>query len=365
MIRTHIITGFLGVGKTTAILHWLKHKPEHEKWAVLVNEFGEVGVDGAILASQGAVVREVPGGCLCCVSGLPFQMGLNWLIAREQPDVLLIEPTGLGHPRNILRTLQEPHYADRLRIGSSVCLLDPRHLANPRYTTHEHFLDQIHMADVLVANKTDLASDTDRAAFEALLAHSQPPKQAHYWVEQGQAPQAALMTVVEDSTKTKDASQAGEPSIRMAAMPTGLFSVTPTNTSQRANDNSSIPSSLAAQSVMAGLQEPLRDDEPVRRLTNAGQGFYSLGWILAGDGCYSLNAVRNWLLGLNIERAKALMNTDQGAMVLNMREGVISEMPTRALDESRLEILSEHPFDAEQLEKELLACRLPPSVPNA
>ena len=55
MIRVHLITGFLGVGKTTAILHLLKHKPEHEKWAVLVNEFGEVGVDGAILESQGAV----------------------------------------------------------------------------------------------------------------------------------------------------------------------------------------------------------------------------------------------------------------------------------------------------------------------
>ncbi|MEL7401300.1 MAG: GTP-binding protein, partial [Pseudomonadota bacterium] len=87
MIRTHIVTGFLGVGKTTAILSLLQQKPEAEKWAVLVNEFGEVGVDGAILASQGdtmanVVTREIPGGCLCCVSGLPFQMGLNLLIAR-------------------------------------------------------------------------------------------------------------------------------------------------------------------------------------------------------------------------------------------------------------------------------------------
>ena len=104
MIRTHLITGFLGVGKTTAILNLLKQKPEDEKWAVLVNEFGEVGVDGAVLQSQGAVVKEIPGGCLCCVSGLPFQIGLNMLIAKEKPDVLLIEPTGLGHPRNILAT---------------------------------------------------------------------------------------------------------------------------------------------------------------------------------------------------------------------------------------------------------------------
>lgn len=353
MIRTHIITGFLGVGKTTAILHWLKHKPAHEKWAVLVNEFGEVGVDGAILASQGAVVREVPGGCLCCVSGLPFQMGLNWLIAREQPDVLLIEPTGLGHPRNILRTLQEPHYASRLRIGSSVCLLDPRHLSNPRYATHAHFLDQIHMADVLVANKTDLASDDDRAAFEALLAQAQPPKQSHYWVEQGQAPQTALTAVAEPTAL-----------INTSNITTNTSNITTNfninmNTNHKSRGSNNVPSSMALNSVLTALQEPLRSDEPLRRLTNEGQGYYSLGWILAGDGRYSLSALRHWLTGLPIERAKALINTEQGAMVINLREGVISEMPTRALDESRLEMLAEHAFDIEQMEAELLACQLP------
>ena len=61
-IPTNLILGFLGVGKTTAILDLLRQKPEGETWAVLVNEFGEVGIDGAILETEGAVVREVPGG---------------------------------------------------------------------------------------------------------------------------------------------------------------------------------------------------------------------------------------------------------------------------------------------------------------
>ncbi len=65
-VPTNIITGFLGVGKTTAILSLLKQKPENENWAVLVNEFGEVGVDGAFLSEQGAIVKEVPGG-VCAV----------------------------------------------------------------------------------------------------------------------------------------------------------------------------------------------------------------------------------------------------------------------------------------------------------
>ncbi len=64
MTRTNLITGFLGSGKTTSILHLLAQKPADEKWAVLVNEFGEVGIDGALLADSGALLKEIPGGCM-------------------------------------------------------------------------------------------------------------------------------------------------------------------------------------------------------------------------------------------------------------------------------------------------------------
>ena len=93
---------FLGSGKTTSILHLLANKDPAEKWAVLVNEFGEVGIDGALLADSGAMVKEIPGGCMCCVNGLPMQVGLNTLLRQGKPDRLLIEPTGLGHPKQIL-----------------------------------------------------------------------------------------------------------------------------------------------------------------------------------------------------------------------------------------------------------------------
>ncbi|BAX55546.1 Putative metal chaperone YciC [Photobacterium damselae subsp. piscicida] len=64
-IPTNIITGFLGAGKTTAILSLLARKSENEKWAVLINEFGNVGVDGAMMEQQGAIIKEVPGGLSC------------------------------------------------------------------------------------------------------------------------------------------------------------------------------------------------------------------------------------------------------------------------------------------------------------
>jgi G3E family GTPase len=66
MTKTNLITGFLGSGKTTSILHLLANKDPAEKWAVLVNEFGEVGIDGALLADSGALIKEIPGGCMLC-----------------------------------------------------------------------------------------------------------------------------------------------------------------------------------------------------------------------------------------------------------------------------------------------------------
>ena len=71
-VPTNVITGFLGVGKTTAILHLLTHKPSDERWAVLVNEFGEIGVDGSLFEGRssnekGVFIREVPGGCMLCL----------------------------------------------------------------------------------------------------------------------------------------------------------------------------------------------------------------------------------------------------------------------------------------------------------
>ena len=108
-IPTNLITGFLGSGKTTAILHLLRCRPENANWAVLVNEFGDVGIDGAMLEQKGlgdgVFIKEVPGGCICCAAGLPLQIALNLLIKKANPERILIEPTGVGHHKKVLDTL--------------------------------------------------------------------------------------------------------------------------------------------------------------------------------------------------------------------------------------------------------------------
>ena len=323
MIRVHLITGFLGTGKTTAILDVLTQVPEGGKWAVLVNEFGEVGVDGAILSASGAVVREVPGGCLCCVSGLPFQMGLNMLIAREKPDVILIEPTGLGHPRKVLQTLQGEHYRELLSPGANLCLIDPRHLSDARYTENDTYLDQIALADVLIANKTDLCSPADLAEFHAVAEAASPSK----------------ATVIET---------------RFGRIDIGLLDLPHDPSRLQVSDHGG-----HHHNHPRDYQAPvaLQDGETLHRFEGHGEGHFSLGWLIAGEVIFSLDSLRHWFDLLDVERAKGLVHTDQGYYVMNWREGVLTEMPTRTLEESRLELIAAKPLDAADLEASLLACQ--------
>ena len=129
-IPTNIITGFLGAGKTTAIRHLLAHKPPQQRWALLINEFGEVGIDAALLNQSGETnnifVREVPGGCLCCTNQLNLQIALNLLLSRARPQRLLIEPTGLGHPRELLELLSGEYYREVLSLHATLTLVDAR-----------------------------------------------------------------------------------------------------------------------------------------------------------------------------------------------------------------------------------------------
>ena len=170
-IPTTIVTGFLGAGKTTAINHLLSEKPAGERWAVLVNEFGQVGVDAALIGPvAGVFIREIAGGCLCCTAQPAFEVALNRLIRDTSPDRILIEPTGIGHPLKIISTLTGGYYRDVLDLRATICLVDARKLEDSKYLEHPAFRDQLNLADVLVGNKADYYTDKDRSAFMTLVS---------------------------------------------------------------------------------------------------------------------------------------------------------------------------------------------------
>ncbi|MGS2716884.1 CobW family GTP-binding protein [Eionea flava] len=325
-IPTNIITGFLGAGKSSAILHLLKHKPKNERWAVLVNEFGEIGIDGSLLEGQytqeqGVFIREVPGGCMCCAAGLPMQVALNQLLTYAKPDRLLIEPTGLGHPKEVLQTLSADAYASVLALHTIVTLVDARKLSDRRYTEHETFNEQIAIADVVVGNKQDLYQGDEKA-------------QLATYVKQYGSEKATVVF-----------SQHGD-----------LHSLNLSNKTTATAEHHHHHHHHAAES------KPLLSDEPIPecgylKAINQGEGFYSIGWRFSPEQRFDGEKLSIFLNSINAERMKAVFITNKGMLSYNLTAESLTENTLSHCEESRIEIIHSH-ID-EQWEAQLMACLAP------
>lgn len=307
-VPTNIITGFLGVGKTSSILHLLKHKPVDERWAVLVNEFGEIGVDGSLFEGQnheeqGVFVREVPGGCMCCSAGIPMQFALNVLLTRARPDRLLIEPTGLGHPIEVLEVLSSEHYKEVLSVQKILTLVDARKLADQRYTTHETFNQQIAIADVLVGNKRDLYQTGDEAAFEAYAQHMGSPNVQVVVTEQGVLDPAWLE---------------GESSATL--------------NSHHLHHHSERKPSL--------YDTPIPESGFIKA-SNQGDGFYSVGWRFSPSRTFDRSQLFEFFRRLTVERMKGVFITESGVLGYNLTSDTLTIYELDDCTESRIEIIAE------------------------
>lgn len=188
----NLFAGFLGVGKTTLLKHLLAHRPEGERWAVIVNEFGEIGIDGAVLEGEGAEVREIAGGCLCCVTGPQLPVTIVRLIREHRPHRLLIETSGLAHVSTLIDTLRAAPLGHALDVQAVWTLVDPRQFNVAQLRANPVYRDQITAADVLLATKSDLCDADTLAAFQAEAEAMFPPKAVIAHIEQGQADHAWL-----------------------------------------------------------------------------------------------------------------------------------------------------------------------------
>ena len=188
-VPTHIISGFLGAGKTTLLQYLLTQKPEHETWAVLMNEFGQIGVDQQLITQQsGYAVKELLGGCLCCSSQLPMQIALSRLLSESKPDRLFIEPTGLGHPAQLLEQLTEPHWHSSLDMRALVVVVDGSRLHDKPWVQQHLYTDQLKAAQVVVISHKDGMNDDDQQAYIQLKQEYQTYVQSWIEVENGQVP---------------------------------------------------------------------------------------------------------------------------------------------------------------------------------
>ncbi|MCB9684106.1 MAG: GTP-binding protein [Alphaproteobacteria bacterium] len=164
-VPVNVICGPLGSGKTTTVLAAFRHRPPEERWAILVNEFGQVGVDGAVLEAAGGVaVREIAGGCVCCVAGPMMRTALVKLLREVRPDRLLIEPSGLAHPASVLDQLRSPGIREAVDLRATILLIHPRRLLR---SSDPELAEHLHVADVIVGTHDDVLGEDELNAFRA------------------------------------------------------------------------------------------------------------------------------------------------------------------------------------------------------
>lgn len=194
--KVHLFSGFLGVGKTTALKSLMAQKDPAEKWVIIVNEFGEIGIDGAVLGDDGIPVAEIAGGCLCCVAGPQMAGTVAKMLSEHKPQRLMIEASGLAHAASVIDELKLSPLGEMLEIAAVFTVVDPRQFVNDDYAGQLLYKDQIGVADVLVASKTDLCDAATLAEFRTRAAKLFPPKALVAEVVQAQLDIAWLDTPV-------------------------------------------------------------------------------------------------------------------------------------------------------------------------
>ncbi|MDE1131183.1 MAG: cobalamin biosynthesis protein CobW [Ascidiaceihabitans sp.] len=196
-----VITGFLGAGKTTLIRHLIQN-PQGKRLAVVVNEFGDVGVDGEILKScaipdcPAENIMELSNGCICCTVADDFIPTIEALMALEpRPDHILIETSGLALPKPLLKAFDWPDIRSKITVDGVIALADAEAVADGRFAPNvaavdaqreaddsldhetplsEVFEDQISCADIILLTKTDLAGADGIAKARAVIEAESP-----------------------------------------------------------------------------------------------------------------------------------------------------------------------------------------------
>ncbi|NOZ76105.1 MAG: GTP-binding protein [Euryarchaeota archaeon] len=157
-MRVKLVCGFLGSGKTTLLRHILEDGGE-DSTAVLINEAGDVAIDGAVLSRRGGLkIVELPSGCLCCVLRADLVSTVREIYEEFRPARLLIEPSGIASPSNILEALETPDLQEVVEVEAVVGIIDATSFLD-FYDSGEmggFFLDQVRNSDVLFVNKVDL-----------------------------------------------------------------------------------------------------------------------------------------------------------------------------------------------------------------
>jgi len=356
-----LVTGFLGAGKTTVINQLLASKPNDERWALLINEFGRIGIDGALLTSsqdtnleqKNIAIREVSGGCICCTSQLPLQIAISRLLSDHHPQRLLIEPTGLAHPRELILQLSAPHWQTALKMNAVITVLSGEQWQQIKYRDHDGFQAHVRDADVLIINRyTQLNTSEKQVLVEWITKLNSQVK--IIWAASGLTASEvtdssdvhssdkfvanklvadAYLSTLNDQLTQPSSIISNQRKISIAHPQKPMIVV-----QSQASSLATVPSLSASideteAQVNADIDLPYRYHEEQ-------QDFQLAGWRLPAHYILNADDLQNWLLALpNWQRIKGVVHTSDGWMQINFNPGSLT---TRTIDpqtDSRLEII--------------------------
>ena len=351
-IPVNIIAGPLGVGKTTMINHLLHNRPQEERWAILVNEYGLVGIDAALMqadaqtSKEGAVeIREVAGGCICCSAGIFFEASLIRLL-RRRPDRLLIEPTGLAALSGILDTLGREGIKESVDIRSIICLLDASRIEED--LAREEVVDQVEAADLLIASRADLSSREQLDVFSAWSKQLFPPKKWIGQVKRGLIPLSYLDLCSHfDQEPRKAGHKHGTDHDHHHESDHDHHHESGHNHHHELGHDHEINLSASQQIISRSHRSP---------------NISTTGWIcwkeLQFDAKRASDLLKAFNQMSNTQRVKAVLRTNEGWWQFNYTSGVEEQWPSGYRRDSRLEVIyeGESSLSVDELEQQLRAC---------
>lgn len=173
-MRMSLIFGFLGSGKTTLVRRILEQRAADHALAVIVNEFGDVGIDGEILEGKNVDVMQFNSGCLCCTLKGSLLSAIEEIRNTSNVDEIIVETTGLADPDDLIDDLSSPEFRQSVTLNPIVTVVNAPKFLKIREMLGPFYTDQVERADIILLNKTDLGTATELEQVRLEIARINP-----------------------------------------------------------------------------------------------------------------------------------------------------------------------------------------------